>query len=278
MLRSRSRARVALGAAGLLLIGLFLEPFFWVLKLVALLVALWATYELHDMGRQKGIRSSLNVSLAASTAFVACGLLDHVPFVRAVPVVIVALLVASFAAQVYRRGTEDAFLGVPLNMFGPLYVALPVALGFQILQLGQWWLLFVLTGVWACDIAAYYTGRLMGTHSLAPGVSPKKTWEGAVGGALACVVACLAFKYWVPPEAFRLEWIHVFVLACIIAVSAEAGDLAESCLKRDAGVKDSGSIMLGHGGILDRIDSLLFALGAVYSYLLLMGYMVPGPR
>jgi len=123
-------------------------------------------------------------------------------------------------------------------------------------------LLYALAIVWSCDTGAYLVGSRLGRHKLWPAVSPGKTWEGAVGGTVA---ASLAALFLAAPLAPGLGRTHALILGGAGAVAAQLGDLFESRLKRLAGVKDSGAFMRGHGGILDRIDSLLFA-GPVLAY------------
>lgn len=121
--------------------------------------------------------------------------------------------------------------------------------------------------VWGCDTVAYSAGRLWGKRPLWPRVSPAKTWEGAIAGAVGAVLLSLAGRAWfagflTPGEAA--------VFGGIAGVAAQVGDLAESALKRDAGVKDTSAIIPGHGGVLDRFDSLFFSLPILYAYLLLL--------
>ena len=165
-----------------------------------------------------------------------------------------------------------------LLLLGPVYVGFLLGHGLAIYDiadslggadnLGRNWLLFVLAGTSASDTGAYAVGRLIGRHRMTPTLSPSKTWEGATGGLVASAAAMLAVG-----ALFELGvafWQHAIV-AVTVAVMAQLGDLFESLLKRRANVKDSGSIMPGHGGLLDRIDSILFALPAVY-YLLALGF------
>ncbi|MDR3541083.1 MAG: phosphatidate cytidylyltransferase [Desulfosporosinus sp.] len=114
--------------------------------------------------------------------------------------------------------------------------------------------------VWATDTGAYVIGRQFGRHLLAPQVSPKKTVEGSLGGILFSMVVALAFWHFFGGAT----WIRYIIVGVIIGISAQIGDLFESALKRSAGVKDSGKLIPGHGGILDRFDSLIFALPLVY--------------
>lgn len=124
------------------------------------------------------------------------------------------------------------------------------------LQEGQWYVLALCTVVWVGDSAAMYTGKSLGRHKMAPLISPHKTWEGAVGGVVGSVLtAIVSAALWLPPMPL---W-HCVVLGLCLSVAAQMSDLAESMLKRYAGVKDSGGLIPGHGGILDRIDSVLFA-------------------
>ena len=134
--------------------------------------------------------------------------------------------------------------------------------------IGRNWLLFTLAGTSASDTGAYAAGRLIGRHRMAPGISPNKTWEGAAGGFIVSVAAMLAVGGLLGLGVGLREYA---IVAVVVAIVGQAGDLVESSLKRAANVKDSGSIMPGHGGLLDRIDSILFALPAVY-YMLAFGF------
>ena len=173
---------------------------------------------------------------------------------------------------------DRAVYAFSLLLLGPVYVGFLLGHGLAIYDiasalggaenLGRNWLLFVLAGTSACDTGAYAVGRLIGRHQMAPRISPNKTWEGAAGGFAGSVLAMLAVG-----RLFDLGvamWEYA-VAAVVVAIVAQAGDLVESALKRAANMKDSGSIMPGHGGLLDRIDSILFALPAVY-YLLALGF------
>jgi phosphatidate cytidylyltransferase len=127
--------------------------------------------------------------------------------------------------------------------------------------------LTVVLAVFAGDTAAYATGRLLGRHKLAPLTSPKKTWEGFIGGTVACILVPFFAMY---KEHF-LSIPRSIVLGIVIAIAAPLGDLFESALKRDMQVKDAGTILAGHGGILDRIDAPLFAIVAAFYLLAAFG-------
>jgi len=129
---------------------------------------------------------------------------------------------------------------------------------------GRDWLFFVVLTVWITDTGAYFTGSLVGRHKLAPAISPGKTWEGAFGSALAGLAAVFGLN-----EAFDMGLAveHRVALGLLLPPVITFGDLAESALKRGLGIKDSSGLVPGHGGIADRLDSLLFAAPAVYWYL-----------
>lgn len=129
---------------------------------------------------------------------------------------------------------------------------------------GGYTVVSIYTMIWVCDSAAYYVGKSIGKHKLFPRVSPNKSWEGAIAGFLFAVATSIAAKYLVL-DYLQLQ--QAIVLGVIVGLFGQLGDLFESLLKRDAGVKDSSNIIPGHGGILDRFDSLLFVSPIVYLYL-----------
>ncbi|MGL4602013.1 MAG: phosphatidate cytidylyltransferase [Plesiomonas sp.] len=131
---------------------------------------------------------------------------------------------------------------------------------------GAVWILYVLFLIWGADSGAYFSGKRFGKHKLAPKVSPGKTWEGVIGGLATSALIAVIFDHYSPLQAST----HSLIISSIIAVAVSVlGDLTESMFKREAGVKDSGQIMPGHGGVLDRIDSLTAAI-PVFACLLLL--------
>ncbi len=141
---------------------------------------------------------------------------------------------------------------------------LPLALD-QPYRAGGEWVLLVLLAIWACDTAAYFVGSRFGRHKLAPRVSPNKTVEGALGGVLGAMLTAWLCQAWF---AHSLSVQNAWVIGGLVGVFGQLSDLVESLFKRDAGVKDTSSILPGHGGILDRFDSPLLAMPAVFVYLL----------
>ena len=122
-------------------------------------------------------------------------------------------------------------------------------------------LLAIFIFIWVNDTGAYLVGSRWGKTPLAPSISPKKTVEGSIGGLLLALLSAVILRLLLFPE---LSWLHILLIAAVVAIFGTIGDLFESSLKRQAGVKDSGKLIPGHGGILDRIDSFLLAVPAVY--------------
>jgi len=122
-------------------------------------------------------------------------------------------------------------------------------------------LLFALVIIWVGDTAAYFVGRAVGKHALAPHLSPKKTWEGTVASFLGSLIVALIFARFI-----TVPLPHLVAMAAVGNVAGQVGDLLESAYKRSAGMKDSGSLLPGHGGVLDRIDALILAIPVVWYY------------
>ena len=143
-------------------------------------------------------------------------------------------------------------------------------------ELGRSWLIFALLTTFATDSGAYFVGRLTGRHKMAPNLSPGKTWEGAAGGLAAAVIAALLLSL-LPPQYLNLglAWWQPALIGMAVGIAAQGGDLLESGLKRFAGVKDAGALFPGHGGMLDRLDSLLLTIPLVY-YLTLLAFRYGG--
>lgn len=161
------------------------------------------------------------------------------------------------AGAVFRGRIESGFGRVVTGVSSIVYCSL--TLGFLVL-LPREWILVLFAIIWVGDSAAYYGGRAFGRHLLAPRVSPKKTVEGAIAGLIGSVIAGVVGGAWL----LGSPWLQTAGISVVTALAGQLGDLAESVLKRSAGVKDSSSILPGHGGILDRLDSLFFALPIFY--------------
>jgi phosphatidate cytidylyltransferase len=178
-------------------------------------------------------------------------------------VLIVFALGIAVAAAVGRRAVREILPGAAGSAAGLLLVALPFSYLVRLYGLpdGRRWLLFLLVVIWAGDTGAYLVGRSLGRRLMSPLLSPKKTWEGAAGNLLASLLAAAVFFRWLDAPLVSL-----LVAAVLANVAGQFGDLLESAYKRAAGVKDSGLLLPGHGGMLDRVDSLVFAAPVAWWY------------
>jgi phosphatidate cytidylyltransferase len=266
-----------------------------VLAMVAALIALLAVQEFLKLAEAYGIRPftwTTYVFVALLFVLLAVNPGNGKPLLSTAIFVYSSGFAAALAPFIFlivamRRGDlRGAFPAALASAFAFAYIALP--LGFLV-QLRQQWsgaflLLYLLLLVWAGDIFAYFVGRALGRHLMSPRISPKKTWEGALASLVASlIVGMLIYNYAMPISSALLNW-HLIVrrdgyfalqkpplwptllLSAAINVAAQLGDLVESLIKRGAGVKDSGTILPGHGGMLDRIDALLFAAPVLWYY------------
>jgi len=189
-------------------------------------------------------------------------------------------------AAMRRADLSTGYPAAAASVFAFAYIAVPMALLIEIRRqpAGAIWVIYTLLAVWAGDIFAYFAGKSLGRHRMSPRISPKKTWEGAIASmAASMIVGTLWFQHAPqvssallsaglvdrPSGMFGLEQPHlwpVILLSAVVNIAAQLGDLIESLIKRGAGVKDSGSLLPGHGGMLDRIDAMLFAVPVVWAF------------
>jgi len=176
-----------------------------------------------------------------------------------------ALIGLSLLWQMVRGGRELPIVGWALSLGGGLYIGFLLSHFILLRDLAEgWaWTLLAFFPTWANDSGAYFVGRWVGRHPFAPRISPKKTWEGSIGGWISGMAVGTLMG-----AVLRLPLLHASLLGLLISLAATGGDLVESMFKRWAGVKDSGRLIPGHGGVLDRIDSLLFSVVVVYYYLI----------
>jgi phosphatidate cytidylyltransferase len=167
-----------------------------------------------------------------------------------------------------KRPLVETLPAAGISASGLLLIAFPLTFAIRLHGLGTEGpvlLLFALVITWVGDSAAYFVGRAVGKHALAPHLSPKKTWEGTTASFLGSMVVALIFARWlVAPLP------HLLAMAGVGNVAGQAGDLLESAYKRSAGLKDSGGLLPGHGGVLDRIDALILAIPVVWYYWVLI--------
>jgi len=166
-----------------------------------------------------------------------------------------------------RRPLVETLPSAGISASGLLLVAFPLTYAVRLHgwgEFGPWLLLFALVITWAGDTAAYFAGRAFGRHALAPHLSPKKTWEGSLAGLAASIMVAVIFQRWL-----HVALANLIGMAVVGNIAGQVGDLLESAYKRSAGVKDSGAMLPGHGGVLDRIDALILAFPVVWYYWIL---------
>jgi phosphatidate cytidylyltransferase len=228
--------------------------------LVAIAVTL-AAWEYLALVKAAGAAPSRVLTIALTAGFLAEAQWPSVvPLRLAVAVVAAAPLIV----EVLKGSRAGALPGWALGVAGAVYLGVLAGhiVSLRAVPQGTAWLALALVCTWICDTGAYAVGRAWGRRPFFPRISPKKTWEGALGGLATGTVATVGLGYW----WLGLSPLAGALLGVLIVLAATFGDLAESVIKRQVGAKDSGALIPGHGGMLDRIDSLLFVVPAVYYF------------
>jgi phosphatidate cytidylyltransferase len=261
-----SRIITALIALPILVASILIEslaPLFVLLALAAMVLAL---YEFWFLARKGEMKPDVVVGYAGAAALFTAFYFNEPELMT---VILPLLVIAALAAAMLRGAPFDKMMAsVGATMLGVMYVAmlgghlLALRVGFR-QTLAAHLLSFFFLVIMGSDTGAYYTGRSLGRHKLAPNVSPGKTWEGAAGGMLASLLLAALAHFWFFRE---LNLGVALLLAALMNVLGVAGDLTESALKRGAGAKDAAQILPGHGGLLDRLDSLLFNAPLIYYF------------
>jgi len=259
----KKRVITALLALPLLIVIVWFDkPVPW----FTILIAIWgllAAYEFYRLVGVSGVRSLTVFGLLFTVLII---ISPHCPSPLAAPLLVTMAVVLPLIWLVLRQRVEGAFTGWAWMVAGFLYVgwmlSFLIALRFEA---GRNWAFFAFFTTFGSDSAAYFIGRALGRHRLAPRISPHKSWEGAIGGVVGAMAMSLLFTLSTPLH-ISLSIGQGLVLALLVSVFGQIGDLAESLLKRNTGVKESSTVIPGHGGFLDRMDSVVFAGVVVYLY------------
>jgi phosphatidate cytidylyltransferase len=246
-----------------------LAPLFGVLAGAALVVAL---IEFWLLARKQQIRADATAGLLSAAALIVIFYFtapNQLPDLLMIQIVLMLLTAGALTAALVRGAPFDRMIpSVGVTVLSVLYVVflgghlIAVRVAFRPL-LAKHLLAFFFLVIMGADVAAYYGGKLFGRNKLAPGISPGKTWEGAIAGMLASLLLAVAAHYWF---FLNLPLKFALPLAALMNIVGVLGDLTESALKRSAGAKDTAQILPGHGGVLDRIDSLLFNAPVIYYF------------
>jgi phosphatidate cytidylyltransferase len=237
--------------------------------IIPLGIGLISFYELTKMARNKHSYANLAVGWLIILLII---INEYKPFIQLQILILISIgLLLLFELF---RNKESAISNLGITLLGIFYIGFFSAAlvdlrefyndsAFTYFQ-GGYLIISILISIWICDSAAYFIGIAFGKHKLMPRISPNKSWEGAIAGFIFSVITMIAAK-----ALFLefLEWRDTIAVGIIVGIAGQFGDLIESMIKRDSRVKDSSSIIPGHGGILDRFDSLLFTAPAVYLYL-----------
>jgi len=233
----------------------------WLAGMVGL-AALLAGWEFYALVQRGGYRPSRLLGLS----FIALLLLGaYLPGWGLTWPVVAGMIMFTLGWQLFQKDTSAPVVDWALTVSGGLYLGWLMGhfLLLRSVHQGLYWTVVALLSTWSCDTGAYFVGLSCGRHKLWPRISPKKTWEGAAGGWVCGVVLTAAIA-----GLLGLGWFHGALIGALVATIGPFGDFAVSMLKRQVGVKDSGRLIPGHGGVLDRMDSLLFTIPVVYYYVL----------
>lgn len=239
-------------------------------------IGLWEYYRI---AQNKGFHPLFKIGMVCSFAFIfAVYLTMQLSHHYLLPGIVIGLSLIAAFIYYFIKGT-DPFFNLPITFFGILYLTIPLAslivINFYsappLVNDGRWCLVYLLLVTKVTDMGAYFIGRRIGHTQLSPYISPKKTWEGALGGVVCSVATSLLFFFifsnFFDRPPFVLTFGMSIWLALLISIVAQFGDLAESLLKRDGGVKDSSRHFPGLGGFLDSLDSLVFTSPLMYLFL-----------
>ena len=233
-----------------------------------------ATSELYNIFRAKGLNPANTLGLSIGALYtIAVAISTQYPEAKMLPEFVLLFSLLITFLYFFYKGTSP-LLNLSATLFAVIYIAIPLSCMIRItyffnpedIQDGRLILLYLLIVTKITDIGGFFVGKTMGKGKLAPYISPKKTWEGAIGGLVAAVLASLTFKLifsFFNLNTFNLSVLDSILLGAAISIFAQIGDLSESLLKRDGGIKDS-SQMPGLGGMLDIVDSLIFSAPLIY--------------
>jgi len=257
----RKRVITALWGIPLLIVAIwFNEPLPW-FTVFAAVWGLLAVFELYRMMAVSRILPLACFGLIWTLLFILRPQFDF-----SVPLLLTSAVVLSLVLLVFGPKKEGAFTAWAWAMAGVLYIGWLLSYLVALrLDAGRAWVFLALFATFGSDTAAFFVGRALGRHRLAPRISPAKTWEGAIAGLLGAIIISLLFTLPTPLQ-LPLSYGQAVLLGILVSIFGQIGDLVESLLKRHTGVKESGSMMPGHGGVLDRMDSVVFAGVVVYLY------------
>lgn len=262
------------------LAALYFSQIPWFKPIYTILIACiigGAMWELDQISKSKGFNPNEKLGITLSTLFIfALALSTQYHWANIFPEILLLITLLSCFLYYFARGSSP-LNNLSITLFSIAYLTIPLSCILLVTyffppgssQDNRWWVLYLLTVTKMADTGAFFVGKKFGAHQLAPYISPKKTWEGALGGLVTATITSILLTFVahrLDPGAFNLSFWHSVILGISVGIAAQFGDLAESLLKRDAGVKDSNQLP-GLGGVLDIVDSLVFTAPLVYIFL-----------
>ncbi|MEM1282475.1 MAG: phosphatidate cytidylyltransferase [Chlamydiota bacterium] len=251
------------------------RPIFVLLTATIICFAQW---EYYHIAHGKGFTPLTKLGVLASIAFVFSDYIGITyPSLELLPEIVLWMTLIATFIYYFSKGS-DPFNNIAITLFGIIYLTVPLSLVLNItyffpsshLQDGRWWLFYLVLITKITDTGAYFIGKRFGQTKMVPYISPKKTWEGSAGGLVTALSSSILFffivNYFFDKPPIGITYFQSIWVACAISMLAQFGDLAESLLKRDVGVKDS-SHLPGLGGILDMVDSIIFTCPFIYFFL-----------
>lgn len=260
------RIIAALVAVPVMVVAMFFSPItFWLLFLVISILTQWEFYSLIGLNGNYPLSIYGTICGAVLNSLTFLVEMEMIPFTSYY--LIIPMLTITFFIKLYRKSDEKPFENLGYTFLGIIYVAVPFALVNELVIEKENYRPYLMMGVliilWVNDSGAYFAGRFLGRRKLFERISPKKTWEGFIGGAICSLIAAFVFaKFNIQLDLWK--WIAI---AVIIVITGTLGDLVESLFKRSIAIKDSGTIIPGHGGFLDRFDGLLLCMPFIITFL-----------
>jgi phosphatidate cytidylyltransferase len=261
----RNRTGFAMG--GILLLAVIITQLAWILTLFLVMIAIFGISEFHTIAKNAKARPRIEMMYLMTAFLILDAYFHQLAHIEEISIISIA---ATLAVFILPDDFAGSLASAGATLLGVLWIALPVALGLIILNMkdGNFLLGLLLAIVFFTDVGAYLVGNRLGRHKLCPRLSPKKTVEGSIGGFVFAILTAFACT-------IVLDIVHkpvltdreLLFLGAFFGIASQVGDLVESTFKRDANVKDSGHLLYGHGGILDRVDSLIFCLPLMYLFL-----------
>jgi len=268
----KKRIITALGGFLLVIVAVWFDkPLPW----FTILVAIWglvAVFEFYRLVTASGVSPLTYFGLVGALLFI---LSPHCTYDLLIPLLLTLIVILPLIGLLLRPQKEQAFVSWAWTIAGILYVGWLLSYWVALRGLetpampdaGRNWVFFALFITFASDTSAFFVGRALGKHHLAPRISPGKTWEGAVAGVFGAILVSLLFVL-PTPLGLPLSWWQAILLGLVVSVFGQLGDLVESLFKRNMGAKEASKLIPGHGGALDRIDSIVFAGVVVYYYVI----------